>query len=494
MHSDTNYRPSFHFTPAENWMNDPNGMFYLDGTYHLYFQYYPDSNVWGPMHWGHATSKNLVDWKEHPIALYPDEHGYIFSGSAVVDYQNTSGLGTSENPPIVAIFTHHDPEKAKAEKIDVETQGIAYSLDQGMTWTKYEGNPVIKNPDIRDFRDPKVFWDDTNSQWVMVLAAQKKVMFYSSPNLKDWELLSDFGETIGHHGGVWECPDLFPLKIESTGETKWVLLVSINPGGPNEGSATQYFVGDFDGNTFRLDPTFKSQLDKENNFWVDFGRDNYAGVTWQNTERSNGNKLFIGWMSNWDYATKVPTTTWRSAMTIARELQLHNDENGFRLHSIPATELDARFEEIINLNQTKVTAQKTLVEAPTVELHKSKIEMTITLQQDTDIEFKLSNSANNSLAFGLDASENEYYVDRRKSGKLDFADKFAHRLSVMPRVSTTNTIQATLYIDKTSIELFWDNGKNVMTEIFFPDTPFTQLSVTTSNEIELTHFTIDQLN
>ena len=243
------YRPNFHFTPKKGWMNDPNGMFYYNGYYHLFYQYYPDSNVWGPMHWGHAISTDLITWTEKPIALYPDEKGYIFSGSAVVDVKNTSGFGSLENPPMVAMFTYHDMKKEKAGETNYQSQGIAYSLNEGLTWTKYEANPVIKTPNIKDFRDPKMTWDAIHQQWIMVLAAGYKTMFYSSKNLKEWELLSDFGKDIGAHGGVWECPDFFPILVEGTDDYKWVMLLSINPGGPNGGSATQYFVGDFDGKT-----------------------------------------------------------------------------------------------------------------------------------------------------------------------------------------------------------------------------------------------------
>jgi sucrose-6-phosphate hydrolase SacC (GH32 family) len=208
------YRPSFHFTPQKNWMNDPNGMFFLNGQFHLYFQYHPESSVWGPMHWGHATSKDLIRWEEHPIALFPDDLGTIFSGSAVVDHLNTTGFGSLENPPIVAMYTNHD---AKAEQKGSElfqTQSIAYSLDQGFTWTKFENNPVIQNPGIRDFRDPKVFWMESDKKWIMTLAAGQETQFYASTNLKEWTFLSAFGKGIGNHDGVWECPDLFPLKVK----------------------------------------------------------------------------------------------------------------------------------------------------------------------------------------------------------------------------------------------------------------------------------------
>ena len=240
------YRPQIHFSPNEKWMNDPNGMFYLDGEYHLFFQHNPDASVWGPMHWGHAVSKDLVHWEERPIALYPDEQGTIFSGSAVVDWNNSSGLGSDNNPPIVALYTYHNAEMEKQGRIDYQTQALAYSLDKGQTWQKYTGNPVIENPGIKDFRDPKVMWHEPTQKWVMALAQKDHIGFYSSDNLIDWSLESTFGEEIGSHGGVWECPALLLMPVEGTNESRYVLLVSISPGGPNGGSATPYFVGDFD--------------------------------------------------------------------------------------------------------------------------------------------------------------------------------------------------------------------------------------------------------
>ncbi|WP_311182251.1 glycoside hydrolase family 32 protein [Hymenobacter volaticus] len=286
------YRPAYHFSPAKMWMNDPNGMVYHNGTYHLFFQHYPDGMEWGPMHWGHATSKDMVSWQEQPIALYPDSLGYIFSGSAVVDANNTAGFGKNA---LVAIFTHHDPKGEKAGSKTFQNQSIAYSLDEGKTWKKYAQNPVLKNPGITDFRDPKVSWYEAGKKWVMTLATKDRITFYSSSNLKDWTKLSEFGEKFGAHGGVWECPDLFPLTLD--GKTHWVLLVSINPGGPNSGSATQYFVGQFDGKTFTPSST-KTQ-------WVDYGKDDYAGVTYGNT---GNRRIFQGWMSNWEYANQVPTS------------------------------------------------------------------------------------------------------------------------------------------------------------------------------------------
>jgi fructan beta-fructosidase len=313
------YRPYIHFTPAKGWMNDPNGMFYKDGVYHLYFQHYPDSTVWGPMHWGHATSTDLMHWKEQPIAIYPDSIGLIFSGSAVVDEHNTSGFGENGKAPIVAIFTQHNMQGEKNGSIDFQTQSIAYSNDNGYTWKKYAGNPVIKNPGIKDFRDPKVIWYEPSKKWIMVLAIKNKVSFYSSSNLKDWTKESDFGMGLGSHDGVWECPDLFSLKYN--GKTYWVLTSSINPGGPNKGSATQYFIGDFDGHTFKSNST-KTK-------WMDYGADNYAGVTFSNTggnSNNNGRAISIGWMSNWMYAQQVPTVSWRSATTTARTLYIAEEK------------------------------------------------------------------------------------------------------------------------------------------------------------------------
>ena len=254
------YRPQIHFSPKENWMNDPNGMFYYKGKYHLYFQHNPNSNVWGPMHWGHAISEDLVSWEQQPIALFPDDLGTIFSGSAVVDLKNTSGFGTKQNPPIVAIYTNHNSREEKNGSKKFQNQSIAYSLDEGQTWTKYNQNPVIKNPGIIDFRDPKVFWYERQNKWVLTLAAGQQTQFYESKDLKNWSYLSSFGKGIGNHKGVWECPDFFELPVEGSKETKWVHLVSINPGGPNGGSATQYFIGDFDGTNFFVDPYFEKQM------------------------------------------------------------------------------------------------------------------------------------------------------------------------------------------------------------------------------------------
>jgi fructan beta-fructosidase len=446
------HRPQIHFSPAANWMNDPNGLVFFNNTYHLFYQYYPDSNVWGPMHWGHATSKDLAHWQHQPIALYPDSLGYIFSGSAVVDSNNTSGFGKDGQIPLIAIFTHHDTIGVNAKRIDYQHQSIAYSIDGGNTWTKYAGNPVLKNPGIIDFRDPKVSWYEAGKKWIMTLATKDRITFYASPNLKEWTKESEFGEKIGAHGGVWECPDLFP--IEHNGEKIWVLLVSINPGGPNGGSATQYFTGQFDGKTFT---PFQTDIR-----WIDYGPDDYAGVTWSNTGQR---RIFLGWMSNWQYATVVPTTAWRSAMTVPRDLSLEKIGDKYFLASRPVPELSAI------TGSTKEFGDTINLEGPA----------RIDLKLDTveSCEIVLSNDSNEQVIIGYDKLSNNYFIDRTKSGHIDFEKGFAARHTA-PRISMTPAMDLTLIIDNASVELFADNGLTVMTEIFFPKTVYKKVQVRSS--------------
>jgi len=453
------YRPYIHFTPAKGWMNDPNGMFYKDGIYHLYFQHYPDSTVWGPMHWGHATSTDLIHWKEQPIAIYPDSIGLIFSGSAVVDAHNTSGFGENGKPPIVAIFTQHNMQGEQSGSIDFQTQSIAYSNDNGYTWKKYVGNPVIKNPGIKDFRDPKVIWHEASKKWIMVLAVKNKVSFYSSPNLKDWNKESDFGMELGSHDGVWECPDLFTLK--NNGKTHWVLTSSINPGGPNKGSATQYFIGEFDGHAFKSNST-KTK-------WMDYGADNYAGVTFSNTggnSNNSGKAISIGWMSNWMYATKVPTVNWRSATTTPMNLSIAIENGETYLRSMPIIIPESKPIQIKGLTDVKL---------PFV-INRSE-------QPNTSFTITLSNKLGEHIDFGYDSTSNQYFIDRTTAGIHSFNDEFATK-HVAPRISQSKLQNRfKVIVDKTSIELFGDFGLTVMTDIFFPTIPYDKISIKSNNEI-----------
>lgn len=486
------YRPNFHFTPDSGWMNDPNGMFYLDGTYHLFFQHNPDDNVWGPMHWGHATSTDLITWKEQPIALEPDEHGTIFSGSAVVDHNNTSGLGDGETPPVIAIFTYHDAEGADAGREDFQTQGIAYSLDKGKTWTKYEQNPVLENPGIRDFRDPKVEWYEEEQKWIMSLAVQDHISFYSSRDLLEWEHESDFGKNLGGHGGVWECPDLFQMTVDETGEEKWVLLVSINPGGPNGGSATQYFVGDFDGTTFTPHESIAG-IGEEHDYWIDFGKDNYAGVTWSNIPESDGRDIFIGWMSNWQYANQVPTEQWRSSMTVPRNLKLKKEGNTYRIISSPAEELEQYYAAGIEEKETGVE-ENTLIAGEEVDLSKAVISFDIPNLDEQRYEFTLGNNEGDELIFGYSGKDKSFFLNRGNSGLTEFNEVFGKEVSTAPRLSDAETLTVKIVLDKTSIEIFYDNGKTVMTEIFFSNEPFQTISADAERNFTIENLQINQLN
>ena len=460
LYNDT-HRPQFHFSPKAHWMNDPNGMVYHNGTYHLFFQYYPEGTIWGPMHWGHATSKDLVHWNEQAIALYPDSLGWIFSGSAVYDKDNTSGLGKNGKMPLVAIFTHHNSKLEKEGRKDYQYQSIAYSLDEGQTWTKYNGNPVLQNPGIVDFRDPKVRWNEEVRKWIMTLATKDRITFYSSPDLKNWNKESEFGENVGAHGGVWECPDLFPMSLN--GKTMWVLLVSINPGGPNKGSATQYFVGDFDGKTFK-----PNSIETK---WVDWGTDNYAGVTWSNT---GDRRIFLGWMSNWQYANVVPTEKWRSAMTIPRELSLKAIDNTIFLASEPVKELRKNMPKTYTMYNTLVNGSLDLSDQ--IQAFNGQYQLKFSSDQITNYSIVLSNDGGEELVIGFDKKANQYYIDRSRAGKINFEKGFGAKHTA-PRISVDAGTHVTLVVDVASVELFADSGLTVMTDIVFPNKTLNKVSI-----------------
>ncbi|MFI5186017.1 MAG: glycoside hydrolase family 32 protein [Chitinophagales bacterium] len=459
--NDEMYRPQIHFSPEKKWMNDPNGLVYYKGVYHLFFQYHPYSSVWGPMHWGHATSRDLIHWKREAIAIYPDSLGMIFSGSAVVDEKNTSGFGENGKVPLVAIFTQHDAKAEKEGKNNFQNQSLAYSLDNGKTWIKYSGNPVLKNPGITDFRDPKVMWYKPQKKWIMTLATKDVITFYSSPDLKKWKKESEFGKGIGAHGGVWECPDLFQLN--DNGKKVWVLIVNLNPGGPNNGSATQYFVGDFDGNKFS---SFSTDIK-----WLDYGPDEYAGVTWSNT---GNRKIFLGWMSNWLYANKVPTETWRNAMTVPRELRLKHAGHQILIASEPVSEL--------SVIESKPLIRKNISVSNKTDLTKAIGNLQIpsclklTLEEAKDFTITLSNEGGDKLVIGFDKNQNRYFIDRTQSGKIGFEKDFA-AIHSAPRFTNDKKMTISLIIDVSSVELFADDGLTVMTEIFFPNKPYNQIHV-----------------
>src|SRR5690606_11654670 len=388
------------------------------------------------------------------------------------------------------IYTYHDPEGEKQGRDDFQTQGMAYSLDQGKTWTKYKNNPVIKNPGIRDFRDPKVTWDQQRNQWVMALATYEKTLFYTSDNLIDWNYASEFGEGIGAHGGVWECPDLIKMKVSDTNEEKWVLIQSLNPGAYNGGSGTQYFVGDFDGKVFTAED-YVNDLGENHDFWIDFGKDNYAGVTWNNTP--DGRTLFIGWMSNWQYANVVPTETWRSTSTIARELKLTNLDGTYRIVSEPVAELDSYMEPQLTKESIAVSKNQTLLSVDDVSLSKTELSFEIQDLKPMDYKFLLTNAIGDSLVFGYNHNKSEFYIDRSKSGKVDFNEHFAKKPSVAPRIADNKDLQVTIVLDKTSIELFYDQGSTVMTEIFFTKNPFQEFKTISSQSFTIQNLKASEL-
>ncbi|MBT8281455.1 MAG: glycoside hydrolase family 32 protein [Muriicola sp.] len=456
------FRPQYHFTPPEKWMNDPNGLVYHQGIYHLFYQYYPDDIVWGPMHWGHATSVDMLHWENKPIALYPDENGLIFSGSAVIDHKNTSGLGTADTVPLVAIFTYHDMDKEKAGGTDYQTQGIAYSLDNGESFEVYEGNPVLLNTEFKDFRDPKVFWDEDSRKWVMALVAGDHLRLYSSDNLIDWDYMSRFGSGQGAHGGVWECPDLFELAVAGTDETKWVLLISINPGAPNGGSGTQYFIGDFDGTTFTSD--------QKEARWLDWGTDNYAGVTYN--EVPDGERIFIGWMSNWTYARDTPTEVWRSAMTLPRTLSLAKINDSYTLLNYPLSGISDLIKEDINLD---LDIAPNSYEAIVMENgNQSSIHFTCPLAK---FSLSLTNDSGEELVIELDSEEELLVLDRSKSGLVDFQEMFAN-IQQMPLDNLPEgDLEFDVFLDASSVEVFVNKGQYVMTAQIFPTMPFSDLKI-----------------
>lgn len=471
------YRPAFHFTPQANWMNDPNGLVFYRGVYHQFFQYYPHAMVWGPMHWGHATSKDLIHWEEQSIALYPDDLGMIFSGSVVVDEHNTSGFGKNGQVPLVAIFTHHNDPQEKTGSITFQSQSLAYSLDEGKTWTKYPNNPVLKNPGIRDYRDPKVAWHAQTQKWIMSLATADRITFYSSNDLKDWKKESAFGDGYGAHDGIWECPDLFPLQLR--GKTRWVLLVSLVAGGPNGGSATQYFVGDFDGHQFVPEnKTIK---------WIDFGPDNYAGVTWANT---GDRRLFTGWMSNWNYATVTPTAPWRSAMTVTRELSLQRIGDETYLRSVPVREL-SQSSKAISLKSNMAEKERDISEA--VRQADGKFLLHLQAAKLASFELDLTNTIGDRLVLGYDTAKKQYFIDRSNAGLKDFSDKYTGHHYV-PRISLVNSADIQLLFDASSVEIFADGGLSVMTAQFFKRAPWDSMRLKTNEKWPLKSLNYRTLN
>jgi len=479
-----NYRPQFHFSPVKNWMNDPNGMVYYDGEYHLFYQYNPYGITWGHMSWGHAVSRDLIHWKHLPIALKEENNVMIFSGSAVVDKNNTSGFGTKTNPPMVAIYTGHHTDKA------LQDQRITYSLDNGRSWTKYKGNPVI-DEGLKDFRDPKVFWHQASKQWVMVVAlpTRHKIRFYGSPDLKHWKQLSEFGPA-GARDGVWECPGLFKLPIDGhPDQSKWVLQVDLNPGGPNGGSGSQYFIGVFNGKEFVQDSSTKGQTR-----WSDYGKDFYAVQSFSNIPKKDGRRIWIAWMNNWQYGQQIPTHPWRSAMTIPRSLSLKTFDDGIHLVQQPVAELKELRGTHHHFEGKIIDGDSDLLENAGVSGKLLEIKARFKVNDASMLGLKVAKGDQQETLMGYDVDDKNLYVDRTNSGDVSFSDKFPGIFKA-PLSSDDGEITLHIFLDKSSVEVFGNNGRTTLTERIFPSPDSDGISLfTKGGEAELISLDIWQLH
>ncbi len=463
---ETLWRPVYHFAPQWGWMNDPNGMVYKDGEYHLFYQYNPYGSRWGNMNWGHAISRDLVSWEHMPVAISPDGLGTIFSGSAVVDKDNTAGFGANA---IVAFYT-----QASARQM----QSIAYSTDNGRTFKKYAGNPVLTG-DVADFRDPKVSWHEGTHKWILTLAVGQEIRFYSSPNLKDWTYESNFGEGQGNHGGVWECPDLFELPVAGTSQKKWVLIVNINPGGPFGGSATQYFVGSFDGHKFVNESPKATK-------WMDFGKDHYATVTWSNAPQNR--VIALAWMSNWQYANEVPTMQYRSSNSVPRDLRLFVKDGETYLQSAPSPELLALRKDKVMSKSFSVGKAYTIDQLMSDNKGTYEITMTVRQKKQGNLSMRLMNEQGEEIEYSLDMAKRELTCIRDKSGVTGFSKDF-----ITPTVTQVDggDLQLRFLVDRSSVEAFVNDGRFVMTNLVFPHTPYNKVMFSaTGGSVSVKNFTV----
>ena len=423
------FRPIYHHTPAYGWMNDPNGMFYKDGVYHLFYQWNPYGSQWENMTWGHSVSRDLVHWEARPAAIEPDALGTIFSGSCVVDRLNSSGFGTGA---VIAFYTSAGQN---------QTQSMAYSTDNGDTFTKYVSNPVITG-DVRDFRDPKAFWNGEAGMWNLILAAGGEMRIYSSHDLKDWKYESSFGEGYGCHESVWECPDLFALNVRGTGSRKWMLVCNTG-GAPGGGCGTQYFIGDFDGHRFTTD--------QKETLWMDYGKDHYATVTFDNAP--DGRRIAMAWMSNWQYSGVVPTMQFRSADSVPRDLDIFENEGRYYCGVTPSRELSS-------LRGDKARQPS------------EACEIVVDLKGPASIV--LSNSKGEKVVMEYDPKDRSFLMDRNLSGNTSFNKDFPAR-TIAPVHGTLRQVR--IFIDRCSIEVFDSEGKMAMSNLVFPSEPYDKLSL-----------------
>ncbi len=459
------YRPTFHHTPRYGWMNDPNGMFYKDGVWHLYYQWNPYGSKWQNMTWGHSSSRDLINWEHHKPAIEPNGLGTVFSGSTAIDTENSSSFGDSA---IVAIYT-----SAAASQI----QSLAYSKDNGNTFTIYPGNPIITLDS--EARDPNFFYNPQTKEWTLILAhaLDHEMLIFTSPDMKQWTLQSSFGKGLGAQDGVWECPDLFQLPVEGTDQSKWVLICNINPGGPFGGSAVQYFTGDFDGKTFTADTDADGNVPTK---WLDHGKDNYALVSWSDTP--DNRRTVIGWMSNWQYAAEVPTKQFRSANTLPRDMSLFKGDDGqIYAASVPSPELKAlRGKLTVNTKSMSLNSKGKTVTLPADNSGACEIVMDIEPNKADSVMLTFSNSNGENVVMTYNPAKGTLSFDRTKSGVVDFSQDFP-AVTVTPTFNGGATLPLQIFIDSSSMEVFANNGRGVMTNLVFPSSPYNKLTMATGN-------------
>jgi fructan beta-fructosidase len=456
---DQSFRPQYHFSPREHWTNDPNGLVYFEGEYHLFFQYNPFGDEWGHMSWGHAVSTNLLHWTQLPVALKEENGIMIFTGSVVVDARNSSGFCLNRKPCLVAVYTGYTPEKGSQPSL--QTQNLAFSNDRGRTWTKYSGNPVL-DLHMTDFRDPKVFWFEPTHRWIMAVSLPNdhKVRFYSSTNLKNWTKLSDFGPA-GAMAGQWECPELFQLPVEGgSNGSRWVLKVGLNPGALQGGSGEQYFIGNFDGRQFTNDNPSSTTL------WTDYGKDCYCALTF-NGLPANQAPVMIGWMDNWQYAAKLPTSPWRGQMTIPRKLSLRKTDLGLRLFQEPADSLaQLRTGKIEIANESLDQMYKALQLSDISKKHTFQLTSSIKLGSAREVGWRLLQQDGTVTTIGYDRNKTALFIDRTRSGNVAFSPDFPSRMDAPLKVG--ESLNLTILVDRCSIELFAGDGRVTMTSLVFP--------------------------
>jgi fructan beta-fructosidase len=454
------YRPQFHFSPRRNWTNDPNGLVWFDGEYHVFYQYNPFGNTWGHMSWGHAVSRDLFHWVELPVALAEEDGIMIFTGSTVVDEHNTSGFCVASKPCLVAIYTGHTPHASNGKPL--ETQNLAYSNDRGRTWTKYFANPVL-NLGMSDFRDPHVFWSTAAGRWVMAVALpnEHKVLFYGSADLKAWRRLSEFGPA-GAAGGQWECPTLTEVPIEGSSplRTRWVLKVGLNPGGLEGGSGEQYFVGSFDGARFADENPASITL------WTDYGKDCYCALTFNDLPRTEA-PIMLGWMNNWQYADRVPTSPWRGQMTVPRRLQLRQGPEGLRLVQQPVESIRKLRHRRFSWTGTNTADLNRALRAHPAEGTSFETDATLPVGGKGETGWKLVGGDGTYTMVGYDPARHELFVDRTHSGATGFSPQFPARTAApLPLVRESLTL--TILVDGSTLEVFAQGGQVAITNLFYP--------------------------